>query len=376
MGVEPTAPVLIGDLQPGDLVFRGLAGGAPQQPGHRRVGRHDPDVPVVHLGDGQRHRDSVVEAPQDRLALAQRQFRLLPLGDVGGDPADGEGGPVGAEHGDLDNERRAGAIGVRDDLLEFGWGERLERLPVVRPEEVGDTGLEEVAVGLADDPLLTHVELLGERAVDQQVASFEVLEEDRRLDVVQDGPQSCLAPGEGLLHELPLGDVLVGDEGPAGPVPEARHAADEPAPTARAVAGVLAGELGAAAGEHLADTRGEGRRALGALALRLVAGVEVVGTLGDAGVGGRVRRGETAPGPVDREDGPGLVDDGDARRERVEHVDGVQHQHRLPAFPGGAVRGPRVSAGRHHFSNRMNTRPSWTEMSAPMSTGWVRTASR
>ena len=192
--------------------------------------------------------------------------------------------------------------------------------------------------------------------------------------MVQDGPQSCLAPGEGLLHELPLGDVLVGDEGPAGPGPEARRAADEPAPTARAVAGVLAGELGAATGEHLADTRGEGRRDLGVLALRLVAGAEVVGALGDAGAGGRVRRGETAPGPVDREDGPGLVDDGDARRERVEHVDGVPH--RLPAFPGGAVREPRASAGRHHFSSRMKTRPSWTVMSAPKSMGWVRTASR
>ena len=67
---------------------------------------------------------------------------------------------------------------------------------------------------------------------------------------------------------------------------------------ARAVAGVLAGELGAAAGEHLADARGEGRRDLGVLALRLVAGAEVVRAAAMRPAGGRIRRGDRRQAPL------------------------------------------------------------------------------
>ena len=292
------------------------------------------------------------------LALPQGPFVPLPPGDVGRDPADGDRAPVGAQQRHLDDDRGVQSVAVRGHLLDLDGPPRVQRPPVIRPEGAGDVRREEVVIGLADDFLLGHPEQPGEMAVDHQVAAVEALEEDGRRDVIEHGLEPRLALAERLLHALSLGHVVVGHHHPPGSVAvEARHAPDEPPRPPRGVAGIFAGELVAAAGEHVADRGRECPRDLGVLARGLVADAEIVGALGDAGAGRGVGQGEVAPGPIDGEDLAGLVQDGDMRRERVE--DRPREILGLPAGPpvpvgaeGGPADAPRRQSRRGQWDLR------------------------
>lgn len=89
------------------------------------------------------------------------------------------------------------------------------------------------------------------------------------------------------------------------------------------MARVLAGELGAAAGERVADTLGDRPRGLGAVASGVVTDAEVPGALANIGPNRRVGRGELAPGSIHGDDHAGIIEDRDVVGKGVEHGFGV-----------------------------------------------------
>ena len=186
--------LLLGHQQIGHLQLQRLVGGAAVQRAEGVVDGHQPlGAARVH-----RHRRGVVreQLPVFGLDPAQR-------GDVAADAQHAQQPAVRIVHRGLDGVHQLGVAitGKTQQFLVGGGRVARHGAQVVGTEERGQFGIDEVAVGLADDlPLRRGVELL-EARVAGQVHAVGVLQPDEIGQRIEDGAVARPVLSDGIVHQ-------------------------------------------------------------------------------------------------------------------------------------------------------------------------------
>ena len=264
------------------------------------------------------------DGAQSCLAGDQGLLRLALGADVVGDADEADEVAVSVAQ-----RRLAGEVGACDPAggEHFLGGDGAvggQRTPVPLADQVGAAGLENRGVvppehlrrRLADEP--------GGAFVEEQVASFKILDVNGVRNAVGDAAQQRFGALELLLGELSLGDVDVHDHRPLGGAGGCgRDREAEPAFLLRGMAGVFQGKLAALAGQHLLQPLQYGDCLRRTMAGCAPADLNVV--LADAvvGVGQVIFFCETFPGPVDGMNDAFGVQKRDVRGQRIKN--GVGH---------------------------------------------------